>query len=68
MRKHGAPEPYEQLKAFTRGAAISADSMRRFVDELEGVPSAQKVEMSQWSPQGYVGNAAEQAKRIREYV
>lgn len=68
MRKHAAPEPYEQLKAFTRGAAVSDESLRSFVDELEGVPEAQKIAMKEWSPQRYIGNAAEQAKQIRKYV
>ena len=31
MRRHGLPNPYEQLKALTRGQGITAESMRAFV-------------------------------------
>src|SRR5690606_41023860 len=35
MRRHGLPNPYEQLKALTRGQGITADSMRAFIESLE---------------------------------
>ncbi len=35
MRRHGLPNPYEQLKALTRGQGITAESMRAFVQGLE---------------------------------
>jgi len=31
----GLPNPYEQLKALTRGMAIDADAMRAFIASLE---------------------------------
>ena len=31
MRRHGLPNPYEQLKKMTRGKAITAAAMRKFV-------------------------------------
>src|SRR5690606_41233766 len=40
MRRHGLPNPYEQLKALTRGQGITADSMRAFIDSLD-LPAAE---------------------------
>jgi adenylosuccinate lyase len=68
MRKFAVEEPYEKLKAFTRGNAVTAESMAEFVDDLEGVPDGEKAEMRRWTPGTYLGNAAEQAKRIRDFV
>ena len=68
MRKYAVPEPYEKLKAFSRGKAVTAASMAAFVDGLEGVPADAKAEMRQWTPATYIGNAAAQAKRIRDCV
>src|SRR5256714_9651972 len=31
MRRHGLPDPYEQLKQLTRGKRIDADAMRAFI-------------------------------------
>ncbi|MFN7136908.1 MAG: adenylosuccinate lyase [Thermomonas sp.] len=39
MRRHGLQNPYEQLKALTRGHGISAESMRAFVETL-ALPAA----------------------------
>ena len=33
MRRYGLPEPYEQLKALTRGNAVTAEQMRAFVSD-----------------------------------
>src|SRR5690606_30932271 len=35
MRRHGLPNPYEQLKALTRGQGITAGSMRQFIEGLD---------------------------------
>ena len=35
MRRHGLPNPYEQLKALTRGQGITEASMREFIATLE---------------------------------
>src|SRR6478736_2532039 len=35
MRRHGLPEPYEQLKALTRGRGITRESMRTFIESLD---------------------------------
>src|SRR5690606_36352824 len=44
MRRHGLPNPYEQLKALTRGQGITADSMRSFVDGLD-LPADDKARL-----------------------
>lgn len=67
MRKYAVEEPYEKLKAFTRGKAVTPESMKEFVDGLEGVPEDAKVDMKSWTPSNYIGNAAAQAKSIRAH-
>lgn len=63
MRRFGIEQPYEKLKAFTRGKAITKDMMIEFVDSLE-LPEAQKEALKAMTPATYTGNAAEQAKAI----
>jgi adenylosuccinate lyase len=63
MRRHGLPEPYEQLKALTRGHGITRDSMRTFITGLE-LPDDAKQRLLALTPGGYVGLAAGLAKDI----
>jgi adenylosuccinate lyase len=63
MRRFGIEQPYEKLKAFTRGKAITKDMMIEFVDSLE-LPQAEKDALKALTPAAYVGNAADQAKAI----
>lgn len=63
MRRFGIEQPYEKLKAFTRGKAITKDMMLEFVDSLE-LPQAQKDALKAMTPATYTGNAADQAKAI----
>ncbi|MCB1571020.1 MAG: adenylosuccinate lyase, partial [Xanthomonadales bacterium] len=35
MRRYGLPNPYEQLKALTRGQGITRESMRVFIESLD---------------------------------
>ncbi len=60
MRRHGLPEPYEQLKALTRGQGISAASLQAFVQGLD-LPDAAKQRLLQLTPARYIGRAAELA-------
>jgi adenylosuccinate lyase len=57
MRRHGLPEPYERLKALTRGAEISAEEVRVFVKGL-GLPPDAEARLLELTPAGYVGLAA----------
>ena len=63
MRRFGLPEPYEQLKEFTRGAAMSAELMQGFVANL-AIPEAEKTRLLALTPGGYTGKAAELARRV----
>ncbi|MEC8002238.1 MAG: adenylosuccinate lyase [Pseudomonadota bacterium] len=56
MRRYGIPEPYEKLKALTRGQAITQETLQTFVSTLE-LPDDVKQELMQLTPSGYVGLA-----------
>ena len=63
MRRHGLPEPYEQLKALTRGQGITRDALRDFVARLD-LPADAKQRLLALVPAGYVGLAPELARGI----
>jgi adenylosuccinate lyase len=56
MRRYGLPEPYEQLKALTRGQGITRESMRAFIAGL-ALPDEAKQRLLALTPAGYVGLA-----------
>ena len=61
MRRYGVEQPYEKLKALTRGQRVSAETLRRFVDDLN-IPTEAKAAILALTPAGYTGNAAAQAR------
>ena len=61
MRRHGLPNPYEQLKALTRGHGITAESMRAFVESLD-LPAADKARLLAMTPASYTGLAERLAR------
>ena len=63
MRRHGLPNPYEQLKALTRGQGITADSMRGFIQSLD-LPEGERERLLAMTPASYTGLAAELAAGI----
>ncbi len=63
MRRYGVAEPYEKLKALTRGQRVTAESLGAFIDALP-VPEEAKAAMRALSPHTYLGNAADQARHI----
>jgi len=63
MRRHGLPEPYEQLKALTRGQGIMRESMRAFIAGL-ALPDADKQRLLALTPATYIGMAESLAKDI----
>ncbi len=63
MRRHGLPEPYERLKALTRGQRVDAVRMREFVDTLE-LPQDVRERLRALTPADYTGLAASLARRI----
>ncbi|MEZ7841337.1 MAG: adenylosuccinate lyase [Gammaproteobacteria bacterium] len=63
MRRYAIEEPYEKLKALTRGKAINAEIMADFIDTLE-LPQSVKDELKKLTPANYIGNAVAQAASI----
>ncbi|MDP1656187.1 MAG: adenylosuccinate lyase [Hylemonella sp.] len=63
MRRYGLPQPYEQLKKFTRGEAMTRELMQGFIMKLD-IPEAEKQRLLAMTPANYTGKAAELAKRI----
>ena len=63
MRRYGVEQPYEKLKALTRGQKIDAQAVREFVEALE-IPAAAKQELIKLTPASYIGNAVKQAETI----
>jgi adenylosuccinate lyase len=64
MRRYGLPDPYEQLKALTRGkGGISREALHEFIRGLD-LPEAERVRLLALTPSTYLGKAAELARRI----
>jgi adenylosuccinate lyase len=63
MRRYGLPEPYERLKALTRGTRIDADAMRSFVEGLVELPEDARQRLLELTPARYVGLAGQLARR-----
>lgn len=64
LRREGYPEPYEALKALTRGRPLTLETLRAFVEGLE-VSEPVKAELRALAPERYTGLAAELA-RLRD--
>ena len=63
MRRYGIEQPYEKLKALTRGQRVDQAGMQAFIDTLD-LPDAVKAKLKEMTPASYIGNAAEQARNI----
>ena len=63
MRRHGLPNPYEQLKALTRGQGITEASMRGFISALD-LPADAQRRLLALTPAGYTGLAERLAREI----
>jgi len=63
MRRHGLPEPYEQLKALTRGERITREALRTFIEGLT-LPTDAKQRLLALTPASYTGLAAQLAQSI----
>ena len=63
MRRYAIENPYEKLKELTRGKGISPEALQTFIDGLD-MPVEAKQALRKLTPAAYIGNAAEQAKRI----
>ena len=64
MRRYGVDNPYEQLKALTRGqTGMTRETLHAFIDGLQ-LPDDAKARLKALTPATYVGLAAELAKRV----
>ena len=63
MRRYGIPEPYEKLKALTRGQAVTQDVLAKFIETLD-IPIDEKQRLRDLTPESYIGLAARQARDI----
>ncbi|OHE88424.1 MAG: adenylosuccinate lyase [Lysobacterales bacterium RIFOXYD1_FULL_69_11] len=63
MRRHGLPNPYEQLKALTRGQGINEASMREFIRGLD-LPEDEKQRLLVMTPGSYTGLAERMARDV----
>lgn len=63
MRRYGLPQPYEQLKALTRGKGITEAALREFVQGLE-LPAEAKARLLAMTPRTYIGLAAHLARAL----
>jgi len=64
MRKKGGDDPYDQLKALTRGAGIDEQRLREFVSGLD-LDDADRQRLLDLTPEAYVGLAAAVVDHIR---
>ena len=65
MRRYGVANPYEQLKALTRGkSGITQETLHQFIAGLN-IPEAEKNRLLAMTPQSYTGKAPELALRIK---
>lgn len=70
MRRYNVEKPYEKLKALTRGQAMTREMMVNFVNghELAAVPEAERQRLADLTPATYTGNAAQQAKNLKNLL
>jgi len=63
MRRYGIPEPYEKLKALTRGQAVTKEILLEFIKTLD-IPDDEIERLLALTPESYIGLAAQQARDI----
>jgi adenylosuccinate lyase len=63
MRRYSLPDPYEQLKQLTRGKRVDGTALRAFIGGL-ALPEQEKARLLKLTPAGYLGMAAELARKI----
>jgi adenylosuccinate lyase len=64
MRRFGVPEPYEQLKALTRGRrGLTRAALHEFIDAL-AIPAEAKARLKALTPATYIGDAIVLARRV----
>jgi len=63
MRRYGVPEPYERLKALTRGKVPTQADLQHFVRGLD-LPAQAQQRLLDLTPQAYIGLAERLAKLV----
>ncbi|MGE3920464.1 MAG: adenylosuccinate lyase [Gammaproteobacteria bacterium] len=63
MRRYGIENPYEQLKALSRGKMVTRDSLNAFIDTLH-LPAEVKKQLSALTPETYTGFAEALARKV----
>ena len=63
MRRFGVPGAYEKLKDATRGQAVTREALHALIRSLE-IPQAEKDRLLALTPSGYIGKAADLARRV----
>jgi adenylosuccinate lyase len=64
MRRHGLPDPYDQLKKFTRGQPMTRELIQGFVAALD-LPEDDKARLLAMTPGSYTGIGAQLAAKIK---
>jgi len=64
MRRHGLPDPYDQLKKFTRGQPMTRELIQGFVAALD-LPQEDKARLLAMTPGSYTGIGAQLAAKIK---
>jgi len=63
MRRYGIENPYEKLKALTRGQAVTKEILLEFIGTLD-IPDAEKERLLKLTPESYIGIADQQARDV----
>ncbi len=63
MRRFGVSGAYEKLKDATRGQAVTREALHGLIRSLE-IPQAEKDRLLALTPSGYIGKAADLARRV----
>ena len=63
MRRYEIEEPYEKLKALTRGQAVTPAVLRSFLQTLD-IPEDERERLGALTPSTYIGHAAKLASEI----
>ncbi len=67
MRRYHIEEPYEKLKALTRGQSINKDTLATFINALD-IPEQAKLSLLAMTPSSYIGNAVELAENVESFI
>nr|WP_227657478.1 adenylosuccinate lyase [Candidatus Magnetaquicoccus inordinatus] len=65
MRRYQIDQPYERLKALTRGQRVSRDSLHALIQSLS-IPQEVKESLLALTPAGYIGLAKQLAGQVPE--